>query len=94
MDRETTTITECVHDLSYVLKADLEGNLVAILEQIPTVVVSGSLDDMDDRVRKAAKQHLKKFTKDHERIIHDNSPKYKDEGIAITLGNKQIQVQC
>ena len=50
-----------VHDLSYTLKTDGKENLVAIVDQMPSVIVTGTLSDMDDKVNRAILQHFKKF---------------------------------
>jgi hypothetical protein len=84
----------CTHELSYLLKTDGEGNLVALVEQLPTVVVQGSLDNLDEKVSRAALKHLHVYEKDHKRISEDATPVLKDNGVGVTVGRKQFKITC
>lgn len=84
----------CTHDLSYTLKADDERNLTAIVDQLSTVIVSGSLREMDSKVTDAIRKHFKVYAKDHESLMNGKIPlKFEDDGIG-TLGNRELKVDC
>jgi hypothetical protein len=84
----------CTHDLSYTLKADDERNLTAIVDQLSTVIVSGSLREMDSKVTDAIRKHFKVYAKDHDALMKGVIPlKFEDDGIG-TLGNRELKVDC
>jgi len=93
----------CVHDLSCILKADKEGNLAAIVEQIPTVIVSrpsgiGDIRnlfiEMAEKATYATKEHFEVFEKAHEMLLKDPSSKFQDDGVGVTIGKIPFTVKC
>lgn len=86
----------CIHDLSYLLKTDDKGNYVAVVHQLPSVIVqSKNEQSIHEKVEKATTNHLKVYHESHERIKNDTSSRIKDTTYGRTVvESKHFKVKC
>lgn len=84
------------HDLSYLLKTDLEGHYSGRVVELPAVITQGmSETEIDTKIQKATLDYLQTFAEEHTRIMQCKpEPRLVDSGKGIVVKTKQFKVQC
>jgi len=84
------------HDLSYLLKTDLQGHYSGRVVELPAVITQGTSEiEIDEKIQKATLDYLQTFTQEHARIMKGKpEPRLVDSGKGFVVMTKQFKVQC
>ena len=84
------------HDLSFLLKTDLDGHYSGRVIELPAVITQGTSEaEIDSKIEKATLDYLQTFADEHARIMQGTpEPRLVDSGKGVVVKTKQFKVQC